>query len=188
MAKPILNETQAEQNLFEPRVECNVKFEFGKELLTELQNNTFDGRCEEDVIGHIVKVLEILDLVKIAGVDPFQLRMKAFDLSLSKNADERWRWDYYHLGRVSEEIFQEILSSIMNHTAYPKDLDEIMIWYGYIKNHKKTVKNEQARTRELEENKKKPKNQSRGQKVKDLSQIQSTMVNRNQPLQDKTSQ
>ncbi|GKB72462.1 hypothetical protein Tco_0933874 [Tanacetum coccineum] len=68
MAKPILNETQAEQNLAELRVECNVKFEFGKELLTELQNNTFGGRCEEDVIGHIGKVLEILDLVKIAEI------------------------------------------------------------------------------------------------------------------------
>ncbi|GJS17208.1 hypothetical protein Tco_0411680 [Tanacetum coccineum] len=86
MAKPILNETQAEQNLTGPRVENNVKFEFGKELLTELQNNTFRGRCEEDVIGHIGKVLEILDLAKIAGVDPFQLRMKAFPLSLSKDA------------------------------------------------------------------------------------------------------
>ncbi|GKF35419.1 hypothetical protein Tco_0108619, partial [Tanacetum coccineum] len=31
--------------------------------------------------------------------------------------------------------------------------------YGYIKNHKKTVKNGQARTRESEEYKKKPKNQ-----------------------------
>ncbi|GJT70810.1 hypothetical protein Tco_1030096 [Tanacetum coccineum] len=62
MAKPILNETQAEQNLAEPRVESNVKFEFGKELLTELQNNTFSERCEEYVIGHISKVLEILDL------------------------------------------------------------------------------------------------------------------------------
>ncbi|GKC78865.1 hypothetical protein Tco_1129639, partial [Tanacetum coccineum] len=36
--------------------------------------------------------------------------------------------------------------------------------YGYIRNHKKTVKNEQARTRESEEYKKKPKNQSRSQK------------------------
>ncbi|GKB81256.1 reverse transcriptase domain-containing protein [Tanacetum coccineum] len=41
--------------------------------------------------------------------------------------------------------------------------------YGYIKNHKKTVKNGQARARESEENKKKPKNQSRSR-----SQIQST--------------
>ncbi|GJU51909.1 hypothetical protein Tco_1221464 [Tanacetum coccineum] len=36
--------------------------------------------------------------------------------------------------------------------------------YGYIKNHMKTVKNKQARTRESEEYQKKPKNQSRSQK------------------------
>ncbi|GJX66812.1 hypothetical protein Tco_0301155 [Tanacetum coccineum] len=36
--------------------------------------------------------------------------------------------------------------------------------YGYIKNHKKTVKNGQARIRESEEYKKKPKKQSRNQK------------------------
>ncbi|GKF93800.1 hypothetical protein Tco_0283500, partial [Tanacetum coccineum] len=49
--------------------------------------------------------------------------------------------------------------------------------YEYIKNHKKTVKNGQAQTRESEEYKKKPKNQSQSQKVKDRSQIQSTAVN-----------
>ncbi|GJZ82311.1 putative reverse transcriptase domain-containing protein [Tanacetum coccineum] len=36
--------------------------------------------------------------------------------------------------------------------------------YGYIKNHMKTIKNGQARTRDSEEYKKKPKNQSRSQK------------------------
>ncbi|GJR29579.1 hypothetical protein Tco_1105811 [Tanacetum coccineum] len=90
MAKPILNETQADQNLAKPRVESNLKFKFGKELLTELQNNTFSERCEDDVIGHIDKVLEILDLVKIVGVDPFQLRIKAFLLSLLKDARKWW--------------------------------------------------------------------------------------------------
>ncbi|GJZ98849.1 hypothetical protein Tco_0671302 [Tanacetum coccineum] len=55
--------------------------------------------------------------------------------------------------------------------------------YGYIKNHKKTVKNGQARARESEENKKKPKNQSRSQK----SQAPVNMVNNSNPLQDKTS-
>ncbi|GKA30167.1 retrotransposon protein, putative, ty1-copia subclass [Tanacetum coccineum] len=52
--------------------------------------------------------------------------------------------------------------------------------YGYIKNHKKTVTNRQAQTRESEEYKKKPKNQGQSQKVKDRSQIQltwSTAVN-----------
>ncbi|GJX37409.1 hypothetical protein Tco_0250712 [Tanacetum coccineum] len=83
MAKPILIKAQ-EQNPAEPKDESNIKIEFSKELLTELQNNTFSGRSEEDVIRHIGKVLEILDLVKITDVDPFQLRMKAFLLSLSK--------------------------------------------------------------------------------------------------------
>ncbi|GJW81833.1 reverse transcriptase domain-containing protein [Tanacetum coccineum] len=55
-----------------------------------------------------------------------------------------------------------------------RTLKKIFMKYGYIKNHKKTVKNGQARTRESEEYKKKPKNQSRSQKVKDRSQIQST--------------
>ncbi|GJR14684.1 hypothetical protein Tco_0797336, partial [Tanacetum coccineum] len=45
--------------------------------------------------------------------------------------------------------------------------------YGYIKNHKKTVKNGQARTRESEEYKKKPKIQSRSQKCQAFSQNQS---------------
>ncbi|GKD91392.1 hypothetical protein Tco_1366899 [Tanacetum coccineum] len=48
------------------------------------------------------------------------------------------------------------------------------LWYGCIKDHKKIVKNGQARTQESEEYKKKPKNQSQSQKVKDRSQIQST--------------
>ncbi|GJR07358.1 retrovirus-related pol polyprotein from transposon TNT 1-94 [Tanacetum coccineum] len=43
-------------------------------------------------------------------------------------------------------------------------LDNVPIMYGYIKNHMKAVKNKQARTRESEEYKKKPKNQSRSQK------------------------
>ncbi|GKE82924.1 reverse transcriptase domain-containing protein [Tanacetum coccineum] len=61
MAKPVMNKSR-EQNLAEPRDECNEEFEVSKELLTKLQNNTFSRRCEEDVIRHISKVLEILDL------------------------------------------------------------------------------------------------------------------------------
>ncbi|GJZ89776.1 hypothetical protein Tco_0661703, partial [Tanacetum coccineum] len=87
--KPIPDKAQ-EQNPGEPRNESDVKIEFSKELLTELQNNTFSGRSEEDVIEHIGKVLEILDLVKIAGMDPFQLCMKAFPFSLSKDVKEWW--------------------------------------------------------------------------------------------------
>ncbi|GKD17066.1 reverse transcriptase domain-containing protein [Tanacetum coccineum] len=51
------------------------------------------------------------------------------------------------------------------------------LWYRYMKNHKKTVKNGQARARESEENKKKPKNQSRSQKSQaPVNMVNSTMV------------
>ncbi|GKF79420.1 hypothetical protein Tco_0234988, partial [Tanacetum coccineum] len=53
--------------------------------------------------------------------------------------------------------------------------------YGYIKNHKKTVKNGQARTRESEEYKKKPESQRPQSNLVN-------MVNSSKPLQDKTSQ
>ncbi|GKA36653.1 reverse transcriptase domain-containing protein [Tanacetum coccineum] len=48
---------------------------------------------------------------------------------------------------------------------------EIFDMYGYIKNHKKTVKNGQARTRESEEYKKKPKNQSRRHRCKEIDEV-----------------
>ncbi|GKE95078.1 hypothetical protein Tco_1579933, partial [Tanacetum coccineum] len=54
--------------------------------------------------------------------------------------------------------------------------------YGYIKNHKKTVKNRQARTRESEKYKKKPKIQSRSRNVKPSVKISQTMINSSQPL------
>ncbi|GJQ99161.1 hypothetical protein Tco_0522146 [Tanacetum coccineum] len=47
MDKPIPKNAQ-EQNPGEPRDESNVEIEVSKELLTELQNNTFSRRSEED--------------------------------------------------------------------------------------------------------------------------------------------
>ncbi|GJU24635.1 reverse transcriptase domain-containing protein [Tanacetum coccineum] len=62
-------------------------------------------------------------------------------------------------------------------TAYktPIGCTPYKLVYGYIKNHKKTVKNGQARTRESEEYKKKPKNQSRNLTVKNGRQITFTV-------------
>ncbi|GKA42410.1 hypothetical protein Tco_0735070 [Tanacetum coccineum] len=90
MEKAILNKAQVEQNLAEPMTESYEKFELSKELLTELRSNTCIGKDEEDVVSHIAKILEILDLVKIANMDPFQLRMKVFPLSLFGDARKWW--------------------------------------------------------------------------------------------------
>ncbi|GJU56926.1 hypothetical protein Tco_1234692 [Tanacetum coccineum] len=78
-----------------------------------------------------------------------------------------------------EAILEEQMLALMHHfadrfTDRRIEINNLMVLQdrplidygknGYIKNHKKTVKNGQARTRESEEYKKKPKNQSRSQK------------------------
>ncbi|GJZ61422.1 hypothetical protein Tco_0617559 [Tanacetum coccineum] len=68
MAEPMLNEARAGQNLAKPSIESNVKYELSEELLKELRSNSYSGRVEEDVVGHITKILKILDLIKVAEV------------------------------------------------------------------------------------------------------------------------
>nr|GEV56819.1 hypothetical protein [Tanacetum cinerariifolium] len=90
MAKLILNEARAEQNLAEPSTKRNVKHELGEELLKELRCNSYNERVEEDVVDHISKILGILNPIEVAGMDPFQLRMKTFPLSLSGKTRKWW--------------------------------------------------------------------------------------------------
>ncbi|GJY23984.1 hypothetical protein Tco_0397642, partial [Tanacetum coccineum] len=90
MAKPILDKARTEQYLAELKIDSNVKFEINKELLTKLHNNAYCRRVKEDEIDHIAKFLEILDLIKIANVDLFQLRIKVFPLSLVGDARKWW--------------------------------------------------------------------------------------------------
>ncbi|GKB84924.1 hypothetical protein Tco_0957196 [Tanacetum coccineum] len=60
-----MEKTQAESSLVKPKINNNVKIELSKEHLKELQNYAFSISEEEDVVDHIAKVLEILDLIKI---------------------------------------------------------------------------------------------------------------------------
>nr|GEU93524.1 SGNH hydrolase-type esterase domain-containing protein [Tanacetum cinerariifolium] len=55
-------------------------------IRAELRANTLSGTNDEDVVDHIAKVLEILDLIKIPNVDPDQLRLYVFVISLSAGA------------------------------------------------------------------------------------------------------
>nr|GEX32222.1 hypothetical protein [Tanacetum cinerariifolium] len=63
---------------------CDIEF------LIELQSNAYHGMFDEDVIDHIAKVLEILDLVKTPYVDSHRLRMKVFPLSLADDVRTWW--------------------------------------------------------------------------------------------------
>ncbi|GKB14643.1 hypothetical protein Tco_0848566 [Tanacetum coccineum] len=88
MAKPILKKymenTQAELDSTEPITVNNINFKL------ELKDNTYHKMFDEDVVDHIAKVLELLELIKIPGVDSHQLRMKAFPLSLADDARQWW--------------------------------------------------------------------------------------------------
>nr|GEZ43199.1 hypothetical protein [Tanacetum cinerariifolium] len=124
MAKLILNEAQTEQYLAEPSIKCDEKYEFDEELLKELHCNSYSGRAEEDVIGHVAKIFKVLDPIKVDSLDPFRLRMITFLLSLSRNekmVDERGRWKNQHLGRVDDEEGLDPLEFIIRRNSKFKD-------------------------------------------------------------------
>ncbi|GKE38258.1 hypothetical protein Tco_1461663 [Tanacetum coccineum] len=97
MAEPILSDNlekaPTESNLSITSNDINI--ELSKEFLVELRKNIYHGTYNEDVVDHIVKVLKMVDLIYIPGVDSHQLRMKVFPLSLADDAKEWW---------ISEEI------------------------------------------------------------------------------------
>nr|GEW23975.1 hypothetical protein [Tanacetum cinerariifolium] len=90
MTTPVQDKDRAEPSLTEPKTDNDAKIKINKELLMELHSNTYKGRVEEDVIDHIAKFLESLNLIEIANMDTFQLRMKFFLLSLSGDARKWW--------------------------------------------------------------------------------------------------
>ncbi|GKD63641.1 hypothetical protein Tco_1305749, partial [Tanacetum coccineum] len=61
-----------------------------REFLIELRSNAYCGTDDEDVVDHIAKVLEILDLIKTPNVDTYRLRLMVFPLSLAGDARQCW--------------------------------------------------------------------------------------------------
>ncbi|GJW32867.1 hypothetical protein Tco_0052899 [Tanacetum coccineum] len=94
MAEPILKKymenDQAESTPTEPNTDDDINIKLNKEFLIELKNNAYYSMFDEDVVDHIVKVLELLNLIKFPGVDSHRLRMKVFPLSLADDARQWW--------------------------------------------------------------------------------------------------
>ncbi|GJW17711.1 hypothetical protein Tco_0025147 [Tanacetum coccineum] len=92
MAEPILNKSMEKaQSKSYPSITSNdIKINLSKEFLEELQKNTYHGWIDEDVIDHITKVLEIVDLIRVPSTDSNQLRMKIFPLLLIDKAMQWW--------------------------------------------------------------------------------------------------
>nr|GEU57221.1 hypothetical protein [Tanacetum cinerariifolium] len=142
MAKPILNENmekaQTESNL---SITCNdINIELNKEFLEELQNNTYHGWIDEDVMDHIAKVLEMIDLIYIPGVNSHQLRMKIFPLSLADDARQWWIND----GEGKITVWEELLGIFLGRS-------DDGFFLGYSLN-SKAFRVYNFRTRKVEEN------------------------------------
>nr|GEV18343.1 hypothetical protein [Tanacetum cinerariifolium] len=72
MAKLVLNKARAKQYLAESSIECIKKYRLDEELLKELSSNSYSGRVEEDVVGHIAKITKVLNPIIVDGLDPLE--------------------------------------------------------------------------------------------------------------------
>ncbi|GKE52856.1 hypothetical protein Tco_1488012 [Tanacetum coccineum] len=88
--KKYMENAQAESNHAEPNINDDMIIELSDEFLMEMKNNSYHEMFDEDVVDHIAKVLKLLDLIKIHGMDSHQLRMKVFPLSLADDARQWW--------------------------------------------------------------------------------------------------
>ncbi|GKC36329.1 hypothetical protein Tco_1048713 [Tanacetum coccineum] len=111
--KQILKKAPIESNL---SITSNgINIELSKEFFVELRKNIYHGMHNEDVVDHIVKVLKMVDLIYVSGVDSHQLRMKVFPLSLANDAKE---WS------ISKEIttWEELVEKFF-YRFYPESYD-----------------------------------------------------------------
>ncbi|GJS01613.1 putative reverse transcriptase domain-containing protein [Tanacetum coccineum] len=121
MTEPILNvnmeKDQTESNL--SIISNDINVELNKEFLEEIQMNAYHGWIDEDVVNHIAKVLEMVDLIYVPGVDSHQLRMKVFPLSLADDAKQWW----INEGEGKITIWEELVENFFC-KFYPESYDE----------------------------------------------------------------
>ncbi|GJW44162.1 hypothetical protein Tco_0072961 [Tanacetum coccineum] len=65
------------------RITTNSELKISDEFFKILQENTFNGIDEEDVIDHIAKVLKITEWIKMPNVEKNELQLHVFSKSLS---------------------------------------------------------------------------------------------------------
>ncbi|GJU52293.1 hypothetical protein Tco_1226007 [Tanacetum coccineum] len=109
--KKYMENNQAESNPTKPITNDDIIIELSKEILLELKNNACHGMINEDVVDHIAKVFELLDLIKILGVDSHRLRMKVFPLSLADDARQWW----INEGEGKITTWEELVEKIFSH-------------------------------------------------------------------------
>ncbi|GKB17425.1 hypothetical protein Tco_0851348 [Tanacetum coccineum] len=96
----------------------DINIELSNEFLEELRKNAYHEWIDEDVVNHIAKVLEMIDLIYIPGVDSHQLRMKIFPLSMADDARQWWINEGEGKITVWEELVEKFFCKF-----YPESYD-----------------------------------------------------------------
>ncbi|GJX10280.1 hypothetical protein Tco_0200139 [Tanacetum coccineum] len=158
MAEPFFNENtekaQSESNL--SITSNNIKIDLSKEFLVELRNNMYHGTHYEDVVDHTDKVLKMVDLIYVPGVDSHQLRMKVFPFSLADDAKEWWISDGDEKIITCEELVEKFFCRF-----YPESYDgedemtQKVIFHAWMNGNwnKRYVDNSISSSNELKESK-----------------------------------
>ncbi|GKD82004.1 hypothetical protein Tco_1348843, partial [Tanacetum coccineum] len=124
MTELILRESmenaRAGSSLAKPKVDDNVKIELSKEHLMELRKNAYRGTEEEDIVDHIAKVLEIVDLIKTPNMDTDQLRVHVFPFSLTNEGP-----DFFE--------FEAWLNSKFNNHRRMDGMTKSALWHYWVK-------------------------------------------------------
>ncbi|GKD48861.1 hypothetical protein Tco_1277837 [Tanacetum coccineum] len=108
-----------------PEIANNVTLEIKGPFTKEFRENTFAGNRDDDTYEHVQKVLEIVDLFSIPGVDHDAIMLRVFPKTL-KGTAKRWK-DILSLGSIDtwpllEKAFiQNLLSSFKNRQASHDD-------------------------------------------------------------------
>ncbi|GJU78982.1 zinc knuckle CX2CX4HX4C containing protein [Tanacetum coccineum] len=92
--------------------------ELSNEFLMELRKSAYHRWFDEDAVNHIAKVLEMVDLIYVPGVDSHQIRMKVFPLSLADDT-QQW-WIYEKEGKIT--VWEELVEFFF-YKCYPESYD-----------------------------------------------------------------
>ncbi|GKC61816.1 hypothetical protein Tco_1089414 [Tanacetum coccineum] len=104
----------------------DINIELIKEFLVELRKNIYHGMYNEDMMDHIAKVLKMVDLIYVPGLDSHQLQMKVFPLSLADDAKEWWISDGDEKITTWEELVEKFFCRFYPESYHGEDemLDE----------------------------------------------------------------
>ncbi|GKE11807.1 hypothetical protein Tco_1415358 [Tanacetum coccineum] len=73
-----------------PKIANNVNFEIKGQFMKRLGDNTFVRNHEDEAYKHTQKVLEIIDLFSITGVNHNVIMLRVFPIKLTR-AEKRWK-------------------------------------------------------------------------------------------------